>query len=70
MNHNDTIIALLYKRTGIIVWTFENYFKDTLSSVIVWDNEMCLGIYDRFYKNDFITLAEYREQQIKTIIDD
>jgi hypothetical protein len=72
MNHNNNnIIALVNKTSGNIVWTYENHFYDTLYSVRIWDNEICVGggYAAKFSKNCFITLAEFREQQIKTILD-
>ena len=68
-HNNNNIIALVNKTTGAIVWTFENWFYDTLYSVRVY-NEIDVEVGYRFSKNDFITLAEWREQQIKIVLDD
>ena len=65
------VISLIHRYTHKIVWTYKNYFYDTLYSVRVWDNSECKGnSVNRYGKNDFITIAEYREKQIKSVIDD
>jgi hypothetical protein len=53
------------------MWTYKNDFYDTLYSVRVWDNSECKGyVTERPYKSSLITIAKYREQQMKSILDE
>ena len=67
----NEVICLIDKHTLKPVWTYKSSFYDTLYSVRVWDNSDCKGYpTDRPYKSSLITLAEYREKQIKSVLDD